>query len=262
MLLSVSNIAWDRANDSVVYEVMRANGFNGLEIAPTKILSQNPYDHNEAISDFAGELFNKYGFVIPSMQSIWFGRAENIFESDDNRRVLTDYTKKAVLFARSCGCKNLVFGSPKNRNMKNLSDYDSAISFFKEIGDFAAVNDTVISIEPNPAIYNTNFINYTADAFKLVEDVGSAGFKVNVDMGTIIYNQEPLNTIFDNIDYVNHIHISEPYLKPIEKRTIHVALAEGLKGVGYQRFVSIEMAMPENPGILMDAIKYIKSIFG
>ena len=35
--LSISNIAWDKADDEAVYTEMKAHGFTGLELAPTRI---------------------------------------------------------------------------------------------------------------------------------------------------------------------------------------------------------------------------------
>ena len=74
MKLSISNIAWARENDLVVYEIMKNMGFEGLEIAPTRIFPENPYDKIEEAIRWAKELKAKNGFVIPSMQSIWYGR--------------------------------------------------------------------------------------------------------------------------------------------------------------------------------------------
>ena len=117
MKLSISNIAWDSGEDDKIYLLMQKYGFSGLEIAPTKIFPQNPYDKIEEAKLWAQNLKEKYGFVIPSMQSIWYGRSEKIFASAEDRQILINYTKKAIDFASAIGCKNLVFGCPKNRKM-------------------------------------------------------------------------------------------------------------------------------------------------
>ena len=88
------------------------------------------------------------------MQSIWYGHQEKIFGSKEERRVLVKYTKKAIDFAEIIGCKNLVFGNPKNRDTDDvLGNYPTAIDFFREIGDYALEHHTTIAIEPNPTIY-------------------------------------------------------------------------------------------------------------
>ena len=44
MKLSMSNIAWKEEQDAYIYENMRELGFDGLEIAPTRIFQEMPYE--------------------------------------------------------------------------------------------------------------------------------------------------------------------------------------------------------------------------
>jgi sugar phosphate isomerase/epimerase len=80
---------------------------------------------------------------------------------------------------------------------------------------------TVIGMEANPPIYNTNYINDTLSALELIKEVNSEGFKLNLDIGTMIENKEPVDELVGNVNMINHVHISEPNLKPIEKMTLH-----------------------------------------
>ena len=45
MMLSISNIGWDVSDDASVYGLMKKYGYSGLEIAPTRIITDNPYEH-------------------------------------------------------------------------------------------------------------------------------------------------------------------------------------------------------------------------
>ena len=138
MKLSISNIAWKKENDKEMYDFLSLNGFSGIEIAPTRIFPEAPYDKLNEAKKWAEDLKSQYGLMISSMQSIWYGRKENIFSSHFERLVLFDYTKKAIDFARSIECKNLVFGCPKNRNIPVGLDENSvnniAMVFFRVIG--------------------------------------------------------------------------------------------------------------------------------
>ncbi len=261
MILSASNIGWDFSQDTDIYKKMLECGFKGLEIAPTRIFPVNPYDNLKEASDFAKKIYDSYGFVITSMQSIWFGKTENLFENDISRKALLDYTKKAILFAKSCNCKNLVFGSPKNRNMPENAKVSDVKDFFLKIGDFAMQNNTVVSLEPNPTIYGTNFINTTFEAIDFVKEVNSDGLKVNFDLGTVINNNEDLSRIFEDISLINHIHISMPYLKPIEESKIHRELKNILIEKKYNKAVSIEMAKPVDINVYKTTIDYVADIF-
>ena len=178
-----------------------------------------------------------------------------------DRQILIDYTKKAVLFAEVIGCGNLVFGNPKNRDTEDVAAImPIAIDFFKEIGDFASEHNTVIALEPNPTIYNTRFMNYTEQAVEMAYKSSSEGIKVNVDLGTIVYNEEDINYLKQIPEYINHVHISEPGLNLIEKRDLHNQLFAALNETGYNRFVSIEMGNKGNLQAVKETIEYIKSL--
>jgi sugar phosphate isomerase/epimerase len=261
MNLSISNIAWSNEDDEQMYTFLREKEFIGVEIAPTRIFKEAPYNQLMKAKDFAIKLKQNYELTISSMQSIWYGRNEKVFGSEEERRALLEYTKRAIDFASIIGSKNLVFGCPKNRVSQNKNDMDIAISFFRELGEYAKHKNTVLSIEPNPVIYNTNFINYTSQAIEIVKSVKSDGFKVNLDLGTIIYNGEDLKAIVDDISLINHIHISEPNLALIEKRELHNQLYGILKQANYQGFVSIEMGKRDNLDEVKETIKYVREVF-
>ena len=95
MKLSISNIAWAKTDDLKMYEYVAQQGFQGIEIAPTRIFEDNPYDKLQEAEDFAKQLKNEYGLEISSMQSIWFGKTQKIFGSQEERNELIEYTKKA-----------------------------------------------------------------------------------------------------------------------------------------------------------------------
>ena len=182
MKLSISNIAWSKEHDAEMYGFLQSLGFEGLEIAPTRIFPEKPYDNLDSARDWADKLKYTYGLSIPSIQSIWYGHTERIFGSIEERQILIDYTKKAIDFAESIGCKNLVFGNPKNRDAKEVTSImPIAIDFFKEIGDYAIEHHTIVALEPNPVIYNTHFMNYTEQAVEMAYKSSSEGIKVNID---------------------------------------------------------------------------------
>ena len=261
MKLSVSNIAWTKEYDEEMYAFLQDEKIDGLEIAPTRIFPESPYDKNAAAAEFAGQLKEKYSLLIPSMQSIWFGRTENIFASVEERKALLDYTKKAIDFATAIGCKNLVFGCPRNRAYSDGPDIKVAIPFFEELGEYAYSRNTVLSMEANPPIYNTNYCNTTMEAVEVVKSVGSKGFLINLDIGTMIQNVEELHVVEAAREWLNHVHISEPGLAFVEHRVLHKELAAYLKDTGYDRFVSLEIKTQENIQNVKDAMHYLQDVF-
>lgn len=256
MNLAISNIAWAPEQDSEVYALMKRFKINGLEIAPTRIFPKDPYSDLVKAKNWS----NRIDFSIPSMQSIWYGLTENIFIQSE-QDYLTSYTKKAIDFASIIGCKNLVFGCPKNRNKPKTGDITTAINFFREIGNYAINNSCVIGIEANPTIYNTNYINTTKEAIELIQELKCPGVMLNLDLGTMIHNDENIHIIEDAINLISHVHVSEPYLKKIEKRAMHKEVANIFKRHNYQGFISLEMGRQENINSIQESIEYIKETF-
>lgn len=259
MKLSISNIAWSAENDQEMYHFLSQEGF-ALEIAPTRIFENDPYDDLKKASQFQKEVEAEFGFLISSMQSICFGRNEAIFGSEEERKAIFDYTRKAIDFASAINCNNLVFGSPKNRIIGE-NQMEIAHDFFKGLGEYAQSKNTILAIEPNPEIYGTNFINTTQEAFDFVKQADCPELMVNIDLGTILYNQETLEIIEKNLNLVNHIHISEPYLERIVPRKIHEDLSEMLVQNKYDKYVSIEIKNQNSVELVKETAKYVKSIF-
>lgn len=260
MQLAISNIGWEKDQDNKVYNMMHDYGFEGLEIAPTRIFPDKPYEHLKEAASWSEQLLKDHQLVVPSMQSIWYGRTEKIFGSLEERNILLEYTKKAIDFAGSIGCRNLVFGCPRNRALPEGKSDDNALDFFHELGEYALTKNTVIGMEANPPMYNTNYINDTASAIDLIKRVNSKGFLLNLDVGTIIANNENLDILRDNLRLVNHVHISEPGLKPIEERELHSSLVKMLKKAEYCGFVSIEMGKVDSLSIIEGKMSYLRKV--
>lgn len=256
MKLSVSNIAWPKEWDEDIYCLMKELGYSGLEIAPTRIFPDNPYEDLSRVSEWYESIRDR--FVIPSMQSIWFGRTENIFGTKEERERLSDYTKKAICFAEKIECKNLVFGCPRNRVISDKGDWAVAVEFFEKLGAYAQEHHTVIGMEANPPIYHTNFLNTTSDTIKFIETVGSNGCKLNLDVGTMIENGESLQCLDGKEDLIHHVHISEPGLNRILNRHVHKELGEFLRVCGYQGYISIEMGKQESIDSVAGVMKYVR----
>ncbi len=261
MKLSISNIAWEEQQDTEIYARMKEKGFCGLEIAPTRIFPEQPYEKRKEAYLWSRNLKKEYGFSVCSMQSIWFGRQEKVFGSEQERQLLIAYTKKAIDFAAAVECGNLVFGCPRNRNLPDGGKPEFAVGFFRELGDYAASKGTVIGMEANPPIYHTNYINDTLSALELVEDVDSEGFRLNLDVGTMIQNGEDISELNGKVGLINHVHISEPGLRPIEKRELHMELRDILLRENYRGFVSVEMGRTENITLIDGILEYIRGVF-
>lgn len=282
MKLAVSNIAWSPEEDEQIYEYMSEKRI-AIEIAPTRITpwrddkntgrKYGPYDQISDATAWSKHLYAKYGIKVVSMQSILNSIDANFFKSKAEYKFLVGYVKRAIDYARAIGCGNIVFGCPLNRNIPNwlgTSEVSKlAVDFFADITTYAAQHGVCIAIEANPEIYRTNFINHTEQAFDLVKyiqkTVGKAAdyaIKVNLDFGTIICNKENISALLtpENIENINHVHISEPNLVTLKKRKAHAEVIKRLDKSDYSGYVSIEMKMPPRVVELIASIEYIRSL--
>ncbi len=259
MKLAVSQIAFDAGVENEALAMLQQAGYTGLEIAPPRVAGPQPYDKPAEAAVFAGRMMDEYGLHLCSMQSIWFGQAGSMFGAE--RAFLLDYTKSAIRFAKAAGIPSLVFGCPKNRNLPAGVPDTEAESFFRELGDYAAAHETCLSLEANPALYGTNLMNRTAEALAMARRVHSPGCRVNLDFGTLVANGESPASLRGHVGEIQHVHISEPNLLPIEKRPEHAELAEILRQEGYAGYVSIEMRQQPLER-LGEVMAYIKEVFG
>lgn len=257
MKLAVSNLAWEPQDSPAVYAQLQRRGFTGLELAPTKLFPEDPYAHGEEAAALFAALRADYGLEPASMQSIWYGQKGNIFRSAEEREALLAYTFRAVDFAAAIGCGNLVFGNPKARAMGPGHREEEVYPFFRAISDYAAQRGTCMALEPNPPIYGTDFITDTRQAFDFCRRSGCEALRVNLDLGTLLWQGEELELAPEDLALVHHIHISEPWLRKLEPRPLH----RRLRDLDYGGWFSVEMGLQERIEDLFEVIDYVAEVF-
>lgn len=262
MKLAVSNLAWDTGLDREMYARLQALGFSGLELAPTKFFARQPYsDENiQSMQTRAEELRHTFGLSVVSLQSIWYGRTESIWGPPEERRALLEYTARAARFAAAAGCGNLVFGCPRHRNRPQGADPALAVEFFARAADAVQPYGVCLSLEPNPPIYGTNFLNTTAECAAFLRTVGHPALRMNLDVGTMIENAEDVDVVADNLALIHHVHISRPGLAPVQPLALHRRLADVLRSGGYTGWVSLEMK-DAGPAAAEAAMQMVRSVF-
>lgn len=263
MKLAISNIAWSQSEDLLMYEALKSLGINGLEIAPTRLF-QEPYSLAKETLVETLNSFEFFNIKLVSMQSILFGQSQRIFESDESVDHYIKVFKNLLFFADVMKIPVLVFGSPSLRTIENDEEYDRSIRFFKTISKMCDSYHINIALEANPTIYNTNFINTTSEAIEYSKKINHMHFGINLDLGTVIQNEEDLDLIInsDNISLIKHVHISEPYLKLIDytHHKLHCDLFKLLSKHNYMNYVSVEMKSGNSIEDIVFTLKTLKSM--
>lgn len=246
MKLAVSNIAWTPAEEPAVAQELQKLGVHYVEIAPTKIWDDPTNVSDQQIQQYK-DFWAKYDIQIVAMQSMLFGRLDlTMFDDELTRDKTREYLDKFIDLAGRIGIEAIVFGSPKNRQVKNINPdqaWDIAKQFFGQLGDSAVQHQTNFCIEPNAKAYDCNFVTTAADGLQLVEEVDNPGFELHLDAAIMsMEGDNPQQSITNAREHLRHFHISAPMLQPIEETEVnHQAMADALRSINYQHFVSIEM---------------------
>ena len=254
--LAASNIAWAPEERLDAYASLAEAGFTGLEIAPGLFLpdAEDPFDPQESALRAARKEAEDHGLSLVSMQSLLFGvEGAALFGETEARARLTAGVGRAITLAGRLGIPNLVFGSPRQRvvpdEMTADAAWELALETFRTLGDRATEAGTVISIEPNPAAYGTNFLNTLEDAAAFVEAAGHPGITLILDLGAMHMNDQFARTpdlLSGMTARLSHVHISEPQLAPAPgPNTTLAPVLRALDARGYDGAISIEMRRPE-----------------
>jgi sugar phosphate isomerase/epimerase len=262
MKLAVSNIAWDEPEQPAVLASFAELGVTGVEVAPTKLwpdwVGANPDGALVVRRDMEAR-----GLRVPAIQSVLFGRPDlQVFGSADSRRDLVTHLAAVARVAGALGAAAIVFGSPRNRDRGALSlaqAMDRSVDVLRAVGDACAASGTCLCLEPNPEIYNCNFLTHWQDVAELAERVGHPGVGVHLDTACIdLSGDDVVEAIEECGAAVRHFHISEPALGGFSNPVIdHRRVGAALRGTGYAGFVSIEMRRQSDPvASIREAVVY------
>lgn len=253
MKLAVSNIAWPADLRDKAYDLLLAKGVAGLEIAPGLFLAglADPFAARTAELAEALAPARMRGLELVSMQSLLFGvRGAQLFGTAEERATFLAAMRRALALAARLGVPNLVFGSPRQRNVPANVDRAEAMrqaaDLFAMLGEEAQKLGLRIAIEPNAAVYGTNFLNRIEEALAFVRLVDHPGVVLNFDTGALIAAEE-----LDRVEQIaamaapaiGHVHLSEPALAPAPASCADaLRVLRALNAVGHKGWCSIEMA--------------------
>jgi D-psicose/D-tagatose/L-ribulose 3-epimerase len=215
MKLSVSNIAWKSSDQNRAMQLLKENGIKYVDVAPTLLSDSIKELDVDAVLNY----HKTFDIKIVAMQSLLFPFPNvSLFDNETSKTMLMSYLRTIFALAQKLKVKNLVFGSPKNRYVNDIEAFsvERAIDIFREISDLAKQHYCVICFEANPKEYGCNFIISTQEAIEFVRLVDHDGLKLNLDISTVVLNNESMELILqDNIDIIQHIHLSSPFIKDI-----------------------------------------------
>jgi len=250
MKLALSNIAWDASQDDAVAQILRQYDIHAVEVAPTKYW---PAPCEPAPQQIAQQraTWNTAGVEIVAAQSLLFGKPELNFLGEPEMQAETiTYLFQIMDVCTALGANRFVFGSPRNRDRSGLDDTTTqhrALLSFKLLAKYAQMLDSIFCLEPNPTVYNCNFLTTAPEALAMVQAVDHPGCGLHLDTGIMYLNgEDPVATIDKCAPWLRHFHLSEPQLAAIgPDRIDHAGIAAALRQINYTGYVSVEMRPAE-----------------
>lgn len=242
---SISNIAWPAEHDPEALDLVAALGFSGVELAPAKVFGPLADASRTHIARYR-ETLERRGLKVSALQAILFGVTDvHLFRSEAERDGLAERLAGVAQIAGELGATACVFGSPALRDPGVLSTTEAlniATDFFGALALVFEQHGTVLAFEANPSIYDCRFVTRTIDAIDLVRRVDTAGFGLQLDLGTVFANDEDDETLQSAAAMAVHCHASEPHLAALGTGGYdHRRTAAILRESGYNRWVSVEM---------------------
>ncbi|MGA9703546.1 sugar phosphate isomerase/epimerase family protein [Pseudomonas sp.] len=246
MRLSISNIAWDTAEDEEIADLLQGVGVDVIDIAPGKYF---PVPADAKIQDISKvkNWWAERGIEITGLQALLFGTTGlNVFAGTQSQTSLLNHLAEVCRVGAGLGATRIVFGSPKNRDRSGLSDQealDVAIPFFRRLGDIAQSFGVNICLEPNPASYGANFMTTSVQTVEVVREVAHPSIGMQLDTGALTMNGEDVFEVLQSMSgLIGHVHISEPNLLPVgDGATDHKKMAQAIRQYLPNHVVTVEM---------------------
>jgi sugar phosphate isomerase/epimerase len=267
MHISVSHIAWPPEQELEALRALHEMGVTRLEVAPLRAFG-NPIEANATQVAEKAAWYRDQGFSIGSFQALLFGSdGLELFGTTPSRQRMKEFLIAVGRVAGWAGAGPLVFGSPKNRLKRDLSQAEAhrrAADFFREVGDTCAEVGSCIVMEANPPAYGADFCTTLAETACLVAAVNSPGFGLHVDAGGMALGGDDFEAVLRQCaGMLRHVHASQPNLVSLfDPDPIHQRLAKVLHEIGYNGCIAIEMrAQPEGLEAVRQALDAVKAIY-
>ena len=270
MRLAVSNIGLPSFNHAGYFHGLRDFGFQGLEVAPSKIWERTEAVKHWQVQDYRRKV-ERCGLEVVGLHSLFFDQPGlNVFGLPETKRYMLDFLTQLSTICADLGGRTLVFGSPSARRRGDLS-LEAAdkifVDFFHELTDLIADHGTVFVIEAlGPS--ESDYINTVSHTLQLLNETSRPQLCGHLDAKSLCESGElDSRTISQASPTLAHVHVNEPGLGILErsKGVNHEVFGELLRGAGYDGWVSLEQRMlyDSNPmGPLAASSEIMRECYG
>ncbi len=253
MNIGLSQLAFDKEESEETYNLLYNNGFNYVEGVLTKI---SPWDSlsQTSLNQFKSDL-NSNVLKCYSLQSLFFNVP--VTSMCDNEGVISHFSK-LLNYAETLGAKILVLGSPNLR--KKEKDWEEKLeSVIYNLDKMLDGKNVKVVIEPNCRQYKGEYFFSCSEITSYLKRFRLINIKTMIDTHNLINeNLDPIEEFNSNLNYIEHVHISENELLPIKNIDFHKEFAKALRESNYKKGVTYEIKKTSN---LKESIEQFASIY-
>lgn len=247
MNIGLSNLAFDNS-DIELLKYLPKIGINNIEIVYTK---HNSWDSNIDNTLDVFKYFSNLNLNINSIQSIFYNTNINSFSQINE---IKNHLKRLFNICNKLKIKRIVFGSPSFRK-SYIENKNYIIEVFDFIENELQNSNIKFLIEPNSRIYNTEYFYNPYEIFDFIKKNNYKNISSMIDTHNLLLeNYDPIKILKENIDMIEHIHVSEHGLSSLTNIDFHYEFSESLKNTNYNGLIIFEII--KNNNILENIIEF------
>ncbi|MDR8524422.1 sugar phosphate isomerase/epimerase family protein [Shewanella fidelis] len=150
---------------------------------------------------------------ISAIQSLFYGINDVHFMQEEEKFLaFKNHIAYLINVSKAYSAKYILWGSPGTRNSASALIDDKAL--FKRLTQILSLfdnEDVKFMIEAVSPKFGCEFINNSIDLLSLHEQINHNNFSLHLDTGQMIEEGlDVLKVIENNVDCLNHLHLSEP----------------------------------------------------
>jgi sugar phosphate isomerase/epimerase len=263
---SMAELSWDEQ-----CRIISDAGYRGIEIAAFTLVEEgvqeiNPAGRKEMVSIMKNtglECVGLHWLLAPPPKGLHFTTPDVTV-----RRKTVAYLDALIDFCGDLGGSYMIFGSPKQRDARDIS-VEQAKKYFAEglsaVADHAQQRSIKILVEPLGKRI-TNVVNTMAEAAQLAELVNHPSIQIMFDFNNTVDETEPFDVLLKKYyNNIHHVHVQEmggKHLGTGNAVNDYVKAFQVLKDMRYNHWVSLEVFdfSPGGKTIATESMKVLQQI--
>jgi sugar phosphate isomerase/epimerase len=250
MIPAISTIALPAYEHADALHEAAAMGYRAVEVAPSRRWRDTWAGLTASDVDAYRREIEAAGLSVVGLHSLLYDQPDlHLFARGEARdRTLAFMTHLSAL-CRDLGGTTLIWGAGRNRGAIDANDaVDDAVAFFGDLIPAVENHGTCFCFEPlRPQ--DGDFVTTVVESIALAERIDHPSVRVQIDIKALAANDEDIETAARAAGpRLVHVHANEDALEPLaaDSPIGHARMADALRAVGYDRFVSAEQKMAQD----------------